>query len=361
MKDNEFEQQEIEKQKDIPAVGKSSKSSQWVGITVLVVVVGLVSYGFLSGGKESKKDLKEDTNYQTASRSNNQMFKRTEPKPEKKQNNKAKLTRDDVLARLAEEKRILEMQQEAKALAEAQILENEKRKSSIKIQSSGSFQRQATQGNNAYDQNGLTDLKQEPKEGELLLGNPKRVDSSIAVQITNMSKMIGAGKFIKGVLETAIDSTLPGQVRAVVSADVYSSDGQNILIEKGSRLVGQYQSGIRQGQNRVFVIWSHVTTPQGFQIGLESSGVNSLGTTGLSGEYDSHFLKRFGGALLLSVIEQYGESNNDVIDINGGNSLQRASGIALDNAINIPPTIYVDQGEVINVFVARDLRFDNVL
>jgi type IV secretion system protein VirB10 len=149
---------------------------------------------------------------------------------------------------------------------------------------------------------------------------------------------------------------LPGDIRAIVSSDIYSEDGSNVLIQKGTRLIGEYKSGIQPGQERVYVIWSTAITPEGYQVPLASRGTNALGVAGLSGDYDSHFMKRFGAALLLSVIESQ-DNNDNQLNLSAQNSLSNASSVALNHSINIPPTIYVDQGEKINIFVARNILF----
>ena len=190
---------------------------------------------------------------------------------------------------------------------------------------------------------------------------------TVAARLINDEQLpyiIAEGKMISAVLETAIQSDLPGKVRAVVADDVYSYNGERKLLEKGSRLVGEYQSGIRQGQVRVFVVWSRVITPHGVDVALASPGTGPLGRAGIGGWVDRHFLERFGASLLLSVIGAYtareaaSSSRQDAqIQREVRDSFNRLGEIALADSINIPPTINVNQGAYIRVFVARDLNF----
>ena len=188
--------------------------------------------------------------------------------------------------------------------------------------------------------------------------------------IASRSQMIAQGTTIRGVLETAIQSDLPGFVRAEVSHDVYSFDGSRLLIPKASRLVGQYKSGLVRGQTRLFVIWTRVLRPDGASILIGSPGTDLLGRAGVEGDLDTHFFKIFGSSVLLSLIDgaidvaverarrSGGDSNTTILQ--DSSSLNRAAEIALENSINIPPTIHVDQGTAIQVFVAKDLDFRNV-
>jgi type IV secretion system protein VirB10 len=83
------------------------------------------------------------------------------------------------------------------------------------------------------------------------------------------------------VLETAIDSDLPGYVRAVVSQDVRSFDGARVLIPRSSRLIGQYKSGVASGQTRAYVVWSRLIRPDGVSVALASPAIDDAGRTGL--------------------------------------------------------------------------------
>ncbi len=181
-----------------------------------------------------------------------------------------------------------------------------------------------------------------------------------AVRIANSGYTVPQGAIIAGVLETAINSDLPGYVRAVVSRDVMGFDGRRVLIPSGSRLIGQYRSGLTAGQSRAFIIWTRLTRPDGVTISLGSPATDTLGRAGLGGKVDSHFLKRFGSAILLSVVQSglglLQRGSNDVV-VRTADDAKSVAGIALQRDINIPPTIKVAQGTAIRIFIARDLDF----
>ena len=171
---------------------------------------------------------------------------------------------------------------------------------------------------------------------------------------------------IPAVLETALDSDLPGFARAVVSRDVRSFDGASVLIPRGSRVIGEYRSATALGQTRAFVIWTRVLRPDGVSIQIGSPVTDPLGRAGVSGSVNRHFLESFGGAILLSVVSAAstalaGSSPSTQIVI--GSSQQASSLASIASAyapIIIPPTIKVPQGTPIRIFVARDLDFTPV-
>jgi len=210
-------------------------------------------------------------------------------------------------------------------------------------------------------QDALRNLSAGSQQGEI---NPASLETSDVENVdagfvTDRSYKLLQGKIIPAVLETAINSDLPGMLRASVSESVYSEDGNVLLVPKGSRLIGEYKSGVKRGQSRVFVIWSRMVRPDGIDIKMDSPGTDTLGRAGLTGFVDTHFLERFGSSALLSLIGSYAqqESQNDNQREAVADSFNKSSEIALEDSINIAPTIHINQGERINVFVAKDLNF----
>lgn len=180
-----------------------------------------------------------------------------------------------------------------------------------------------------------------------------------AIAMSNPSTTVTKGTMIPAVLETAINTDVPGYVRAVVSQDVRSFDGKNVLIPRSSRLIGQYQSGVQQGQRRAYVIWTDLIRPDGATVQIQSPAVGFDGTTGLAGDVDTHFFSRFGSSILLSVVGGLGAIAS------GGTTLitgagQSAASTALQQDGQRPPTIRVRMGEPIRVFTARPLDFSSV-
>lgn len=183
------------------------------------------------------------------------------------------------------------------------------------------------------------------------------VDSASAVHAIAPATTVAQGAFIPAVLETAIDSDLPGYVRALVSQDVRSFDGSRVLVPRTSRLIGQYKSGLQAGQKRVYVLWTRLIRPDGVSVALASPAISQDGKSGLSGDVDTHFVERFGSATMLSVVGALSAIGNAALILSGS---QSAASVAAQRDSQIPPTIRIDQGQPIRVFVARDLDFSLV-
>ncbi|WP_137114071.1 type IV secretion system protein VirB10 [Mesorhizobium sp. GR13] len=194
-------------------------------------------------------------------------------------------------------------------------------------------------------------------------------------KIERIDALVPEGTLIPGILETAIVSDLPGQVRAIVSQDVYSFDGRRVLIPTGTRLIGEYQSEITRGQTRIFVVWTRMLRDDGVSVRLNSIGADSLGRAGLTGRVDKKFRERFGAAILLSIVgggASYLTGYGSQTATGKSDNAQRAEELAretlartfsdmanqaLGDSLRIPPTISVSQGARIFVFVRQDLDF----
>lgn len=182
--------------------------------------------------------------------------------------------------------------------------------------------------------------------------------------------LIQQGKIIDAVLETAIKSDLPSNIIARITDDIYSEQGRNRLLPKGTRLFGQYSSMINDGQTEIGAVWNRAITPSGVEIMLDSPSTNGLGIAGLGGKVNNHYGRIFGTATLLSLIGA-GVSNVDVSRGDQNNASQtyrtevagsfsnQANSI-LNRNLSIPPTITVKHGERIKVLVAKDLDFATI-
>ncbi len=175
------------------------------------------------------------------------------------------------------------------------------------------------------------------------------------------------GKMIDAELETAINTDLPGQIRAIVSSPLYAEQGREPLLTAGSRLIGVYNSAVQKGQVRIFAIWNRAIRPDGVQLTLDSHATDALGRSGVQGETDNHFPQIFGTSVLLSIIGA-GTSTLNVNSDTRHNSadelrrqVQQSFGRSADRLLepygNISPTNTVRQGERIKVFLNRDLNF----
>lgn len=182
--------------------------------------------------------------------------------------------------------------------------------------------------------------------------------------IVNPSNTVVQGTMIQAVLETAIDSSLAGQVRAMVSEDVHAYDGSRILIPRGSRLIGRYQSGLDIAQQRVTIAWDRIILPSNQTVEISAFGGDELGRSGTTGFVDSRFGTRFGSAALISLIGALpavaAQNTEDAISsdvLEGiGEDFQDNAQSVIGEYLSVSPVIYIDQGARVTVMVDRDLE-----
>lgn len=177
---------------------------------------------------------------------------------------------------------------------------------------------------------------------------------------------IEKGTFLPCVLKTKIVSTVAGNIACIISDDVYSAAGTVLLIEKGSVVQGYFRSGaLSPGITRLFIIWEEIKTPKGIVVNVNAPATDMLGGSGIDGWVDNHYFKRFGAAVLLSVIDDAlaaAVDNKDGRDytMNTRENTMDIANTALENTINIPPTLYKNQGDIVGIFVNKDVDFRQV-
>jgi len=196
---------------------------------------------------------------------------------------------------------------------------------------------------------------------------PTQLTGVTATILKNREFLLTKGNTLDCTLLTAMDSTMAGIVTAVLSQDVYSGLGVKLL-SRGTKFVGEYSGGVKQGQARIGTVWSRAETPEGVIINLDSPGTDSLGRAGFEGWVNKHFAERFGAAILLSLIKDTtayiiaGHQNDGAI-IYGSSTVDQGDKLAekaLESSINIPDTIIKNQGDHVQIMIARDLDFSTV-
>lgn len=184
-----------------------------------------------------------------------------------------------------------------------------------------------------------------------------------ATMVADRNLLLSAGTVIPCTLQTAINSTQAGFVSCVINHDVYSENGRIVLIDKGTKVLGQYSGGITQGQARLFVLWTRALTPRGVAINLGSPAADSLGRAGLPGGVDTQFWARFGVGLVISVLEDASQIAGRALANEGSNTTQvpgQTGQTVLQNTMNIKPILKKNQGDTAAIFVAKDFDFRSV-
>ncbi|PMS15626.1 conjugal transfer protein TrbI [Trinickia dabaoshanensis] len=200
---------------------------------------------------------------------------------------------------------------------------------------------------------------------------PSRLASVKAGKPLNLDMLLIRGTTIPCAQEPMIVTTYPGMIGCTVTKDVYSANGKVLLVERGTQVTGEQRKALLQGQARIFVVWTRLVTPNGVPADLDSPGADALGASGLEAYVDTHFWDRFGGAVMLSLINDAGQSisslssgggsGNNRIQFNSTTTAgENLASETLKNTINIPPTAYSNQGSALTIYVARDVDFGDV-
>ena len=338
--------------------GKSNVSRFFfaVGAASLIAIILFSLFGFFSGDDEKPQEEEK-------------------PKETIIQNNHTKdLAAEQEKLRLAELERLKQQQQVAEPQADTQVTTADGK--TIIVAPAEDKEKEPDRrllGNVSIAINASSNsasVHAEAEEGQdTILSNrlvPSITPATVAKQRKDLTYLLRKGANIRCTLDTMIVTTHPGITRCIVNKDIYSANGKTLLIDRGSEIIGEQTTAMVQGQARVFVLWTTIETPQGVSIDINSPASDNLGASGAPAQVDTHFWARFGGAIMLSMIDDImGIASNriDNRDYQFENTQDSSRGMAeeaLRNTINIPPTGYVNQGTLLNVMVARDVDFSTV-
>lgn len=198
--------------------------------------------------------------------------------------------------------------------------------------------------------------------------NAPAFEQGYAIKRKSLDFLLINGTSIPCILITEIISDYQGLVKCQVAEDVYSANGNALLVERGSVMTGDQSMTLAQGKTRLFTTWRDIETPQGISITVNSLGAGATGASGSEAWIDNHFAERFGGAIMLSFVQDaitaaassLTRNNPEITFDNSTENAKSMAEIALENSINIPPTGYVQIGTRINILIARDIDMSSV-
>lgn len=213
--------------------------------------------------------------------------------------------------------------------------------------------------------------------GSPLLGHPRVAK---ARSLEHADALMQRGTYVRCVLETRIVTDVPGYTSCLVTEPVYSFNGRKLLLPKGSKVLGTYTGG--PTGHRVAVVWDRIVTPTGIDVdmgGKPSPGIDNLGGAGLPGYYDAHWGERISAALLISMLSdgfkyeaaEHGPRTSAIagsgvvvqepFESNTARTIENLADQAVREAANRRPTVTINQGSVIYVYVAQDVDFSDVV
>lgn len=183
------------------------------------------------------------------------------------------------------------------------------------------------------------------------------------------ASFVGAGTIIPALFLTGVNSDLPGMLTAQVAEPVYdTTSGRHVLIPQGAVLIGQYDSRVTYGQNRVLLVWQRIRFPDGTSLSLDGMpGVDMSGYAGVEDKVNNHWGKLVGAVVMSSVLsasvaasqgDTYSVTNPSLSQqaaIAAGSSINQAGQKIVDRALNIQPTLEIRPGQRVAVMVSKDL------
>jgi len=373
---------------DGPSVA-APKGKNFVIIGLGILIIGLLLYLFLGGKGSSKKDEVDEEEPVLTTSSRNAPAAIGRP-----------VFNDDIVAPpppppVVPDEVVKPAEEETAEVSISPLQDPKKRKryQSSMLVTSGVFN-SSNLSSGATSKANQKDIYSAANDNDPNVGfadnyyNQDSVPNAYARKLGNTARLITQGKILEAVLETPINTDVPGMIRGIISHDVYGESARTILIPKGSRVVGTYNNQVVRGNKRVNIIWTRVIRPDGIDIMIRSPGTDQLGTAGIEGIVDNKYLEVFSSAFLVSAIniavgigtDSISNSDSTTTSNTDGSSTTTSSspgkdaavlqavdlfGSAgsnlIDGALNTNPTITIEQGTRVSIFVNRDLVFPSEL
>jgi type IV secretion system protein VirB10 len=174
------------------------------------------------------------------------------------------------------------------------------------------------------------------------------------------------GTVLETLLINRLNGSFSGPVDCLVTNDIYSRDGQHVLIPAGTKVLGETKKVDDFGQQRLAVFFHRLIMPDGFSVTLDQfKGLNQIGETSLEGKVNNHYLQIFGASLAIGVLggiaqagtgNVYTNSAFDQVRAGFGSSLANSSLQILDKFLNILPTVTIREGSRVKIYLADDLQ-----
>jgi len=192
------------------------------------------------------------------------------------------------------------------------------------------------------------------------------------VEAAESPYMLLPGDIIPAVMDSAINSELPGPIMGHVASPVYSSTGNHeLLAPPGTKIYGEYSADVVFGQNRLLVAWQLLRFPNDTTLDIGAMpGTDGLGRAGFEDQVDNHYFRLFGSALLLSLVttgvtmaQNPGSSGADRMSVGG--AMSQALGLQfgqvtaqlLQKNLNVAPTLEIRSGFRFNIVVTKKIPF----
>jgi type IV secretion system protein VirB10 len=255
-------------------------------------------------------------------------------------------------------------QPQAPQITQAEALREAARRSSLIAY--GGERDSGNTGTRTSDNGGATNGERQPSPPPTNLDTLRQasaIGQAQARTLADRNFLITAGSFIPCVLQSAMDSSQPGYVSCIVPRNIYSDNGRVVLMEKGTKILGEFQGGLNRGQYRLFVLWTRAVTPRGIAIDVASPATDALGRSGVDGRVNTFFWQRFGTALLFSLVEDAATVGAEAVGNSASNTTRVPSDAAstiLQQNGQIKPVLRKNQGEDVGITVAHDFDFSTV-
>jgi type IV secretory pathway VirB10-like protein len=173
------------------------------------------------------------------------------------------------------------------------------------------------------------------------------------------------GTVIEAVLINRLEGSFAGPVLAQITTDIYSNDGQVLLIKKGSKVIGEARKVGDRDQQRLAVAFHRLIMKGGYSVNLDQlPGLDQAGATALKDKVNHHYLATFGTSIMLGALAGlsmagtqggYVQDGSDAYRQGVSRQISSDATRILDRQLNRLPEITIREGHRIKLILSADL------
>ncbi len=196
---------------------------------------------------------------------------------------------------------------------------------------------------------------------------PKKVTQNFN-QANGKDYVVFESTVLETVLVTRLNGDFSGPVICMLTNNIYSHDGQRLLIPAGAKVMGETKRVEGFGQTRLAVVFHRLIMPDGYSVDLDQfHGLNQIGETGLKDKVNHHYLQMFGASIAVGAIAGLAEAGTNTNSVGlaltpadayrqgVATSLAQSSTHILDKFLNLLPTITIREGHRVKIYLTQDL------
>jgi len=176
--------------------------------------------------------------------------------------------------------------------------------------------------------------------------------------------VLTADRYISGILETEISSSIPGTVILIVDRPIFAAEGWTVIFPQYTKVICEYQSLNKVSDSRLSLKCTRAIRPDGASLLFtEAHGTDPMGRNGLVGDIDYRTVEKYGTAFIMAGISALAGAGSTVSSnpiaqqgaVSLSQNLGQVTAKVIDQYIDLAPVITIAAGTRVHIRPQTDV------